>query len=251
MGDGQVSDVFHYRGQRYWGPLSVERMERTIERLQLPAGARVLDVGCGRAELLIRLIERYSVTALGVDRSPDALAIAGRQADERGAGDSLELVECDIAHYDAVEGSFDMVAWLGGPYIGEDFAATLSALAKWARPGAYVLFGNGFWSKTPSAEYIDATGISPGELGDHWANIARARERDLRLLYCGISSRDEWDEFEGGIHLEYERYAADHPDAPDPRGRLERQRRWFDAQQRWGRDTMGFGLYLFGHEPAS
>jgi SAM-dependent methyltransferase len=249
MSGDQLSDVFHYRGQRYWGPLSVERMERTIEQLDLQPDARVLDVGCGRAELLIRLIERYSVSALGVDRSPDALAIARDQADERGAGNRLELVECDIAHYEASAQSFDLVVWLGGPYIGADFAATLSALATWAKPGAYVLFGNGFWSQTPSPEYVDATGLSPGELGDHWANIARARERGLRLLYCGVSGRDEWDDFEGSIHLEYERYAAEHPDAPDPRGRLDRQRRWFDAQQRWGRDTMGFGLYLFRHEP--
>lgn len=50
------------------------------------------------------------------------------------------------------------------------------------------------------------------------------------------------------IRSNRERYAAAHPEAPDPpdaQGRLEKYRDVFRAQQRWGRETMGFGFYLF------
>ena len=32
---------------------------------------------------------------------------------------------------------------------------------------------------------------------------------------------------------------------PDARAMLDRSRRWRDAYLRWGRDTMGFAVYLF------
>ncbi|MHC4925387.1 MAG: SAM-dependent methyltransferase, partial [Planctomycetota bacterium] len=57
--------------------------------------------------------------------------------------------------------------------------------------------------------------------------------------------REEWDGFEGRILENRERWCAAHPDDEDARAALERSRSWNDAQQRWGRDTMGFALYLF------
>ncbi|MDH3590868.1 MAG: hypothetical protein OER88_03260, partial [Planctomycetota bacterium] len=88
-------------------------------------------------------------------------------------------------------------------------------------------------------------GIGADELTDHAANIECGTALGLRALYCCVSNRDEWDRFEGTIHWNRETYAADHPDAPDPQGRLERGRTWLIAQQRDGRETMGFGFYVF------
>lgn len=42
-------------------------MEEIIELLGLNDQASVLDIGSGKAELLIRLVERYQVSALGLE----------------------------------------------------------------------------------------------------------------------------------------------------------------------------------------
>ena len=68
-------------------------------------------------------------------------------------------------------------------------------------------------------------------------------------LYSCVSSRDEWDHFEGTLRANSERYALEHPENPDPHGRLEPGRRFYRAQQRWGRDTMGFALSVFVRPP--
>ena len=42
-----------------------------------------------------------------------------------------------------------------------------------------------------------------------------------------------------------ERYAREQPEDPDVPQMLERVRRWRDAYLRWGRETLGFAVYLF------
>ena len=50
------------------------------------------------------------------------------------------------------------------------------------------------------------------------------------------------------IFRSIERYAGEQPDDPDVPAMLKRIRRWRDAYLRWGRDTLGFAVYLF-HRP--
>ena len=45
-------------------------LDEAIELLALPRGARVLDVACGRAEVLRRVAARYDVEPAGYDADP-------------------------------------------------------------------------------------------------------------------------------------------------------------------------------------
>ena len=63
-----------------------------------------------------------------------------------------------------------------------------------------------------------------------------------------MASPDEWDEYEWKYSRSIERYALEQPGDPDVPAMLERIRRWRDGYLRWGRDTLGFGVYLF-HRP--
>jgi SAM-dependent methyltransferase len=237
------SDIFHYDGLRYWGPVSEDKMEIILDLTRVGEGARVIDLGCGRGELLIRLVERYDARAVGVDSSRAALGMLRGEADLRVPEGAIEVVDSELAAFEP-SGPYELVAWLGGPFLGADFRSTATALADWVRPGGYLLIGHGFWAADPPAPYLEATGLEPSELGTHWDNLELLHGLGLRSLYTAVASRDEWDEFEGRILYNVERYAAAHPEAPDPQGRLDQRRRWHQAQQRWGRDVMGFGLYL-------
>ncbi len=239
------SDIWHYRGLAHWGPVSSARIDRLVSLMTLPAGGRVLDLGCGQGELLLALVDRYRVRAVGVDRSSHALDRARAAFAARAPEAAVELVCCEAEQYQPDEPWFEGVCWMGGPYLGGDFAHTVATLAGWLRPGGWLLCGNGFWIVPPPADYLEATGMRAEELTDHWGNLVAGRRAGLRLAYTAQSCRDEWDEFEGTILYNAERQAAEHPDDPDPDGRLEQRRRWNDAQQRWGREVMGFACYLF------
>ena len=239
------SDVFHYGGLTHWSPLSDRRVESLLDLMPLPAKARVLDVGCGQATLLLRLVERYGVSAVGIDRSADALALARAAFAERAPEADVEFQRIAAADFTAEPGSFDAVCALGGPHLGDGLADSWRQLTHWVRPGGSLLLGEGFWQAPPPAAYLEVTGIPADSMLEHWQNIAIGRDLGLHLLYCCVSSRAEWDAFEGRIMHNFERRARDEPGDEELAKQLQGRRRFFDAQQRYGRTCMGFGVYLF------
>ena len=240
------SDIFHYEGLSYWSPISAEKMERVMELIRPTEDASVLDMGCGKAEFLIRMVERYGVRAVGVDQSPHALQKAATRAKHRLPDATLTFIEQDAKAFTPSQ-HFDAVSWFGGPYLGaaDTFTSTVHACASWLAPGGFLLLGEGFWSAPPPQEYLDATGLDHDAFTTHSQNILIGRAEGLKLLYTCQSNRDEWDEFEGRILYNFERFSHLYFDAHELDAKLDRKRRWNDAQQQWGRDAMGFGLYLF------
>jgi len=77
----------------------------TIDALARPPG-RVLDVGCGTGYLLEHLAER-GFSGVGVDLSPESVAIAERRLGEIGAGERLTASVGSA--YEPPEGPFDLV----------------------------------------------------------------------------------------------------------------------------------------------
>lgn len=239
------SDVFHYHGLSLWSPLEEQRLERILELMPLGADASVLDVGCGRADVLLRLSRRYGARAVGIDRSKDALDMARTAFAAHGLDKMLTVEHRDAREFSAAPGSFHAVTSLGGPHVDDDLESSWRRLATWLRPGGYLLIGEGFWERPPPPEYLEATGIPADSMLEHWQNIALGRDIGLSLHYACASTRAEWDHFEGCIMANVERHVTSHPDDPEAAAMADRRRRFYDAQQRWGRATMGFGVYLF------
>ncbi len=70
MNRSDFSRIAH-TGMAVMNPVSPAKLDTLIEALELPPGARVLDLACGKGELLIRIAERYPIRAVGVDLDPD------------------------------------------------------------------------------------------------------------------------------------------------------------------------------------
>ncbi|MCB1355099.1 MAG: peptide chain release factor N(5)-glutamine methyltransferase [Maritimibacter sp.] len=83
--------------------------------LQATAPARLLDLGTGSGILAVTLLAEWpESTGLATDISPDALAVAGANAETHGVADRLTLMEADWLA--GVEGTFDLIV-SNPPYI--------------------------------------------------------------------------------------------------------------------------------------
>lgn len=227
-------------------PLSPEGFESLAALLDLPDRARVLDIACGKAEPLIRLAERYVVEGIGVDLSPLFIQAASERAHLRvPARSRLTFEKADGATYAASPGSFDLAMCLGASWVYGGHRGTLKAMADFARPGGLILVGEPFWRKEPAKAYLEAYGANRDSFGTHQANVQAGIEEGLTFLYARVSTEQEWDHYEWLRLRAAERYAARNPGDPDVPEILKRARHTRDTYLRWGRDTLGWAVYLF------
>ena len=66
-----------------------------------------------------------------------------------------------------------------------------------------------------------------------------------RLDVDMVSALDDWDKYEGLQWYAASDYASKSPDDPDARKILERASNSREVYLRWGRDTLGWAVYLF------
>ena len=226
-------------------PTGPERLDELIGLLDLPQGASAWEAACGKGELLVRLAEQRHVRGTGVDMSPYEIAVARERSAARAPAAELTIIEGDAAEHAPEPASVDLAVCLGASWIWGGHRGTLQALRGFTRPGGLVLVGEPYWRREPDPAYLAAAELARGDFSTLLGNAEIAAEESLTLLYVLPSRDEDWDRYEMLQVRAAERYALAHPDDPDVEELLARVRRGADAYLRWGRDTLGWAIYLF------
>lgn len=237
-----MSDIAH-AGHKIKSPVGDEAVRTLLERA-LPVAdgaARVLDLGCGTAEWLLRALRlRPSARAVGVDVSERALARAEAAARERGVAERLALHRQEAAAFAAPE-PFDLVLSVGAAHAFGGLLPTLAAARSHLAPGGRVLIGDGYWQRPPSPEAVEML----GEYGDLAATLERVAADGWAPVFGHISSQAELDDYEWSCWGSLAAWALDHPEDPDGGAELlslseQRRTEWL----RGYRDSWGFVTLL-------
>ncbi len=234
-----------HRDHVIMNPLSSEALDEVLNLASIPANARVLDIGCGKGELLIRLARLGAKAATGVELSPYTAREARERVRALAPNADIEIIEEDGAAFAAQPESFDLTACLGASWIFGGHRGTLRALARWTRPGGLVLVAEPFWRKPPAPEYLASQDLRADEIGSHASNVADGVEEGLIPLFARAAEATEWDRYEGLQWHAAEEWARENPSDADRVEILRKVREGRDAFLRWGRETLGDGLYLF------
>jgi SAM-dependent methyltransferase len=130
MDDRMMQTMLELDEQHWWyrGRRRIIRAE--LQRLPLPAGARVLDAGCGSGRTLEELRDFGEVS--GIELSPDAAAVAR----DRGNFD-VRIGRLEEMPWD--DGTFDLITCLDVVEHTPDDRATLSELRRVCKPGGWLL----------------------------------------------------------------------------------------------------------------
>jgi len=157
--------------------------------------ARLLDLGCGQGAWLLRLLAGYpGVTAVGVDRSPTALATARAAASSGGMAGRIEWVQADAAAWHGDR--FELVLSVGASHAFGGLTGTLAAVRQHLVPGGRAIVGDGIWDVPPSSRALAALEAAEDEFPDAAGLLAAAREQGFEPSYGHISTLAEWDEYE-------------------------------------------------------
>ena len=188
-----MSDAFRrlaHAGLTFNAPLSEERAAELVRALPISPGHHVLDLGCGLAELLLRILAAHpATTGTGVDTSREALARGLRTAAQRGLHERVELVEAPADTFVDVAG---VVLCVASAHAFGGHVPALEALRQRVTPGGRVLFADGVWADDPSERALAAIGELPGPVELE----AAARDAGFGIEHALSSSQQEWDAFE-------------------------------------------------------
>jgi SAM-dependent methyltransferase len=242
-------DITH-RNHMICNPTSSEKLGNLVELLRLPTNARVIDIACGKGEFLIRLAKTYGVNGLGIDLSKLYIAEAQKRLEMRAPEAEVTFKKMDGAEFEPKEPhSFSMASCLGASWIYKGHAGTLDALINLVTPGGWVITGEPYWLREPCDEHLKVLGLPKEAFGTHHGNVEVGEERGLDLVHTIVSNVDDWDRYEGLQWSASVEYALSHPEDPDLSELVRRVSEEKAAYLRWGRDTLGWAIYVFRCQP--
>lgn len=228
---------------RILNPFTEEKLALLAEVCRLEPDQRVLDLACGKGELLATWAHRHGIRGVGVDISEVFLAAARARLAELGVADRVDLVHDDAGAY-RPDGRFDVVGCVGATWIGGGLAGTLALLRRAVEPGGRIVVGEPFWAEEPPAAAYQAMEIAPGEFATLAGTLDRFEEAGLDLVEMVLANLDSWDRYEAMHWSAADRWLRANPadpDAPLVRDRTARYRR---AYLEYGRRYLGWGVFV-------
>jgi SAM-dependent methyltransferase len=231
----------------FHNPISESAVGAFIDLLTLDAGDSVLDVGCGRGELLIRIAEATGAHGFGLDSSDAQIARARHEATTRVPATEMLFETRDAGTLVAPAGSFSLAACVGSSHALGGLERTLERLTQLVRPGGLLVLVEGYWIHAPHAAELETLGASEDELPDLPGLVAAGETHGLRPVYLALATDEDWHRYEWAYVFNLETYAAANPQEPGielvrERAEAVRARRLLAARDG---EFLGFALVVW------
>lgn len=231
-------------GHRILNPFTDDKLMLLAAVARLGPDTRILDLACGKGELLCRWAETFGITGHGVDLSEVFLAAARDRAEELDVADRVSFELGDAGEFAAEPASYDVVSCLGATWIGGGLAGTLDLMRPAMRPDGLLLVGEPYWTKPPPDAAYDALGV----VRDEYTSLAGTAERfaaaGFDLVEMVLADGDSWDRYAAAqwwTLADWLRVNADDPRHDDVRTFRDRWRR---AHLEYGRRYFGWGVFV-------
>jgi ubiquinone/menaquinone biosynthesis C-methylase UbiE len=229
---------------RILNPFTPEKFATLASAIRLHLGMTVLDLCCGKGEMLSTWARNHQVTGIGIDISTVFLAAAIERAAELGVADRVAFVHGDASTYVAAE-LFDVAACVGATWIGDGVAGTVALLERSLRPGGLMLIGEPFWrAEPPSQEAIEACHARTKDTYQTLPGLVTLfGDLSYDLVEMVQADEDSWDRYRAAQWLNLRTWLDANPDdelAPELRSELSQAPLDY---ARYERALLGWGVF--------
>ncbi|SEG78157.1 Methyltransferase domain-containing protein [Nonomuraea solani] len=229
---------------RVLNPFTTGKLATLGRALALPPGTRMLDLACGKGEMLCTWARDHQVTGVGVDVSTVFTAAARERAAELGVGDRVTFVHGDASAYVSGE-PVDVASCVGATWIGGSVAGTLDLLGRSLRPGGTALVGEPFWRLDPPDQAtVEGCHMSAkDELRSLPGLLESFGELGWDVVEMVLADQDSWDRYAAAQWLNLRRWLDANPD-DELAGELRAELTAAPVRHaRYQREYLGWGVF--------
>ncbi|MDQ1288742.1 MAG: hypothetical protein QG622_2308 [Actinomycetota bacterium] len=239
--------VIAERNHRIVNPLTAEQLATLGSALRLPSDSRVLDLACGKGEMLGTWARDHRITGVGVDLCAEFLDDARARAAELGVTDRVSFVHGDAGGY-VSEQPVDVAACVGAAWIGGGLTGTIALLERSLRPGGTVLVGEPYWRTPPTPEIVKGClGDIDASINTDYAVLPDLVERfhalGWDLVEMVLADEAGWDRYIAEGWMAMREWLDEHPDdelSPTIRAELTSSQL---MHTRYQRPYLGWGVF--------
>jgi SAM-dependent methyltransferase len=231
-------------GHRILNPFTADKLRLLGEVCRLRHGTEILDLACGKGELLTTWAAAHGVTGTGVDISEVFLAAGRSRAAGLGVTDRVRFQLGDAARFEIRPEGYGVVSCLGATWIGGGLAGTIDLMRPGIGTDGLLLIGEPYWTVPPPPEAPDALGVGEDLFASLPGTLDRFTAAGLSLVEMVLADQDSWDRYVAAQWWTVDRWLRDHqhhPDADDMRGFLDDSRR---SHLAYSRPYLGWGVFV-------
>lgn len=234
-------DAIAHNNLYYCSPINDEMVDEIASMMLLTPGMKVVDLGCAKAEILIRMADLCQVKAFGADVNELYLRQAQEAIAQRAPAADITLIQQDVSQYGYEPESFDAVMCVNSSELYATYDKAIMEIAKFAKPGGMVLMGDYYWRNDNHAELATEFDVTM----DYISAIEFGLQEGLTPLFASVCTQVDLDRYVWSQSYAIEMYAVNNPDDPDKAEMLNRARSMRNLYTEFGHKTLGFGLFLF------
>jgi SAM-dependent methyltransferase len=207
MSDALRHHAIRERSHRILDPYTDEQLATLGRALHLSPGSTVLDLACGKGELLCTWARDHGIVGTGVDLNPPFVEAARARAAELDVDVSFVLADAsDHVSDDPV----DVACCVGATWIGGGVVGTLALLERSLTPGGLALVGEPFWRPgTP-----DEARTAIGDFRTLPELVTDTRDAGWDVVEMVLADEASWDRYVAAQWLNVRRFLDEHPDDP-------------------------------------
>lgn len=231
-------------GLRILNPFSEDKLALLVDLCHPSPGERVLDLACGKGEMLCQMALRCGIEGVGVDLSAAFLESARNRAAELGVESRIRFVEQDASQFTAAAGSFNIVSCIGATWIGGGLAGTLRLMKPMLRPGGLLLVGEPFWHLLPPVDSSDLLAVDPDLFATLGGTMSRFQDEGTELVEMVLADADNWDRYQASQWMNVSNWLAANEKHPDADTFRRTRDAWQHAYLEYGRQRWGWGVFV-------
>lgn len=230
-------------GHRILDPFDDAKLATLGNALRMSEDTVILDLACGKGEMLSTWARDHGTRGLGVDISTVFLHQARERAAALGVADRIDFRHEDATGFIAAQ-PVDVACCMGATWIGDGVPGTIELLQRSVKPGGIILIGEPFWREMPTPEAaIRSHASSVDDFLSLPALVESYGELGYDLVEMVLADEDSWDRYVAAQWLNLRRFIDANPD-DDITPELREELRTSPINHvRYGRRHLGWGVF--------